>query len=190
MLDREFDSLEDINKTCTNCSMCGLSTTRKNTVFGDGNTNADIMFIGEGPGEQEDIQGKPFVGQSGKLLTRMLNAIELSRDEVYITNIVKCRPPGNRDPHEEEKAACKAFLINQLKIINPKIVVCLGRIASQAMIDNQFRITVSRGIWFKRDNYDLIATFHPSALLRDVSKKSLSWEDFKKIKLKLKELRG
>lgn len=161
---------------------------RTNVVIGDGNRNADIMFIGEGPGQQEDLQGRPFVGPAGQLLDKMLKAIDLTREDVYIANIVKCRPPGNRDPHEDEQEACMNYLRYQLLLVRPKIIVCLGRIAAMAIIKPSFRITRERGSWIERKGYWITATYHPSALLRDEDKKRPAWEDFKAIKAKLAEL--
>ncbi|MBR5467692.1 MAG: uracil-DNA glycosylase [Firmicutes bacterium] len=183
-------SWETLEGACLNCQKCDLWKTRRNVVIGKGNKNADIMFIGEGPGEQEDIQGYPFVGPAGQLLDRMLAAIDMSIDDVYIANIVKCRPPLNRDPKEEEQQACINYLRYQLKLIEPKIIVCLGRIAAKAIIDPDFRITKQRGQWVERKGYWITATYHPSALLRDESKKRPAWEYFKSIRDKYNQLKG
>ena len=183
-------SWETLEGACLNCQKCDLWKTRRNVVIGKGNKNADIMFIGEGPGEQEDIQGYPFVGPAGQLLDRMLAAIDMSVDDVYIANIVKCRPPSNRDPKEEEQQACINYLRYQLKLIEPKIIVCLGRIAAKAIIDPDFKITKQRGQWVERKGYWITATYHPSALLRDESKKRPAWEDFKSIRDKYNQLKG
>jgi len=183
-------SWETLEGACLNCQKCDLWKTRRNVVIGKGNRNADIMFIGEGPGEQEDIQGYPFVGPAGQLLDRMLAAIDMSLDDVYIANIVKCRPPSNRDPKEEEQQACINYLRYQLKLIEPKIIVCLGRIAAKAIIDPDFKITKQRGQWTERKGYWITATYHPSALLRDESKKRPAWEDFKSIRDKYNQLKG
>lgn len=180
---------EELNDKCLNCRGCPLCETRTKVVIGVGNKNADIMFVGEGPGYNEDIQGEPFVGAAGQLLDKMLGAINLDRTQVYIANVVKCRPPQNRDPLIEEQDACIGFLRHQYLLIKPKIVVCLGRISAQALISSDFRITKSRGIWYNKKNCNFIATYHPSALLRDESKKKDAWEDFKAIKLKLDEVR-
>ncbi len=180
---------EELEERCLNCYKCNLSKTRKNVVIGVGNKNSDILFVGEGPGEQEDLKGEPFVGAAGKLLDKMLGAIELDRSQVYIANIVKCRPPFNRDPEKEEREACINYLRHQFLLIRPKIIVCLGRIAAQAIIAPDFRITKSRGIWYNKKNCDIIATYHPSALLRDESKKRPAWEDFKAIRKKYDEVR-
>ena len=181
---------ETLEGACLNCQKCDLWRTRTNVVIGKGNKNADIMFIGEGPGEQEDLQGYPFVGPAGQLLDKMLGAINLSFDDVYIANVVKCRPPHNRDPKEEEQQACMNYLRYQFKLVEPKIVVCLGRIAAQAIIDKDFRITRQRGQWFERKGYWFTATYHPSALLRDAEKKRPAWEDFKSIRNKYEELKN
>ena len=181
---------ETLEGACLNCQKCDLWQTRTNVVIGKGNKNADIMFIGEGPGEQEDLQGYPFVGPAGQLLDKMLGAINLTIDDVYIANIVKCLPPHNRDPKEEEQQACMNYLRYQFKLVEPKIVVCLGRIAAQAIIDKDFRITRQRGQWFERKGYWFTATYHPSALLRDAEKKRPAWEDFKGIRDKYEELKN
>lgn len=181
-------NLESIKRFCFNCKKCDLYKTRTNVVFGDGNENADLMFIGEGPGYNEDQTGIPFVGRAGKLLDKMLNAINLSRQDVYIANIVKCRPPNNRNPLKQESDICIDYLRWQVKLIKPSIIVCLGSVAAKNIIDPNFRLTANRGIWIKKGNVDIIASFHPAALLRDEKKKSPAWEDFKSIKSKYDEL--
>ncbi len=179
---------EILEGACLSCKKCPLWETRTNVVVGTGNKNSKIMFVGEGPGEQEDLQGQPFVGPAGKLLDKMLGAIDMKREDVYITNIVKCRPPYNRDPKEEEQSACMNYLRYQLKLIEPKIIVCLGRIAAKAIISPDFKITSQHGIWYEKKGYYFIATYHPSALLRDPSKKYHAWEDLKKIRDKYLEM--
>ena len=181
-------SWETLEGACLNCRKCRLWETRTNVVIGVGNRNADIMFVGEGPGQQEDFQGEPFVGPAGKLLDKMLASIGLDREKVYIANIVKCRPPGNRDPHDDEQEACMNYLRYQLMLVKPKIIVCLGRIAATAIIDKDFKITRQHGQWTERKGYWFIATYHPSALLRDESKKRPAWEDLKLIRAKLDEI--
>ena len=181
-------SWETLEGACLNCRKCRLWETRTNVVIGVGNRNADIMFVGEGPGQQEDLQGEPFVGPAGKLLDKMLASIGLDREKVYIANIVKCRPPGNRDPHDDEQEACMNYLRYQLMLVKPKIIVCLGRIAATAIIDEDFKITRQHGQWTERKGYWFIATYHPSALLRDESKKRPAWEDLKLIRAKLDEI--
>ena len=181
-------SWETLEGACLNCRKCRLWETRTNVVIGVGNRNADIMFVGEGPGQQEDLQGEPFVGPAGKLLDKMLASIGLDREKVYIANVVKCRPPGNRDPHDDEQEACMNYLRYQLMLVKPKIIVCLGRIAATAIIDKDFKITRQHGQWTERKGYWFIATYHPSALLRDESKKRPAWEDLKLIRAKLDEI--
>lgn len=179
---------EHLKQSCQNCTKCGLCETRKNVVFGVGNQNADIMFIGEGPGEQEDLQGQPFVGPAGKLLDDMLSIIDLDRNKnCYIANIVKCRPPRNRDPLETEQDACIDFLLEQIKLIQPKIIVCLGRIAAMRMLSPDYRITREHGQWVNKDGIWLTAIYHPSALLRDVSKRPETFADLLSIRNKIRE---
>ncbi len=177
----------DLQQRCLACTQCGLCKTRHNVVFGVGPQDADVMFVGEGPGEQEDLQGEPFVGAAGKLLDDMLSIIDLSRENVYIANIVKCRPPRNRDPQEEEQEACIGFLREQMALIRPKIIVCLGRIAAKKLIDPQFRITREHGAWVQKSGIWMSATYHPSALLRDVSKRPEAFDDLMTIRAKIRE---
>ena len=180
---------EALESTCRSCQRCALADTRTNVVFGVGNPNAEIMFIGEGPGENEDLQGLPFVGRAGELLDDMLAVIDLDRNtNVYIANIVKCRPPQNRDPLNTEQDACIDYLRNQVALIRPKIIVCLGRIAAKKLIDDGFRITRQHGQWFKRGDFWMMATYHPSALLRDVSKRPEAFEDLMALRQKVREL--
>ena len=181
---------DDLEQTCRACRRCGLAEGRTNVVFGVGNREADVMFVGEGPGYYEDQQGEPFVGRAGQLLDKMLASIGLDRQKVYIANIVKCRPPENRDPLPEEQECCLTYLRAQFALIRPKILVCLGRISAKVIIDKNFSITNERGLWFERKGVWMTATFHPAALLRDEGKKPLAWEDMKAIREKLKELDG
>lgn len=181
-------TLEELESIVNKCRRCPLHRTRTNVVFGEGNTKANMIFIGEGPGFYEDKMGRPFVGRAGQLLDKMIEAIGLRREEVYITNIVKCRPPNNRNPLEEESDICIEFLRWQVKIIDPTIIVCLGAVAARNIIDRNFKITRQRGIWFNRGKYSIIATYHPAALLRDQSKKREAWEDFKSIREKYKKI--
>ncbi len=181
-------SWEQLEGACAACRRCGLCETRRNVVIGDGARESRILLIGEGPGEQEDLQGRAFVGPAGQLLDRMLACIGLDRGQVYIANVVKCRPPRNRDPLPEEQAACLPYLRAQVRLIRPQVIVCLGRIAAQAVIRPDFRITREHGQWVERKGYWLTATYHPSALLRDPSKKRDAYEDLKKLKSKLEEL--
>ena len=178
-----------LKEACGNCTRCGLCETRHNVVFGVGNEKAGIMFVGEGPGEQEDLQGIPFVGPAGKLLDDMLSIIDLSRERnCYIANIVKCRPPRNRDPLETEQDACIGYLRNQFALIRPKIVVCLGRIAAKRLIDPDYRITRQHGQWVEKNGVWMTALYHPSALLRDVDKRPETFDDLLSIRVKIREL--
>ena len=180
---------EQLEQSCLSCTGCGLCETRHNVVFGVGRRDTDVLFVGEGPGEQEDLQGEPFVGPAGKLLDDMLSILDLDRNaNCYIANIVKCRPPRNRDPLETEQEACIGFLRNQVALIQPKIIVCLGRIAAKKLIDPDFRITRQHGQWFRRGEFWMMATFHPSALLRDVSKRPEAFDDLMSLRGKMKEL--
>ena len=184
-----MESWESLEQKALSCTDCGLCETRHNVVFGVGNRETDVLFVGEGPGEQEDLQGEPFVGPAGKLLDDMLSILDLDRSSnCYIANIVKCRPPRNRDPMETEQEACIGYLRNQVALIKPKIIVCLGRIAAKKLIDPDFRITRQHGQWFKRGEFWMMATFHPSALLRDVSKRPEAFDDLMGLRAKMKEL--
>ena len=178
----------ELEKSCQSCEGCSLCETRKNVVFGVGLKTADVMFIGEGPGEQEDLQGEPFVGPAGKLLDDMMAIIDLDRQNSYIANIVKCRPPHNRDPKEEEQDACIEYLRNQVSLIQPKIIVCLGRIAAKRLIDPEYRITRQHGTWLQKGGIWMTAIYHPSALLRDVSKRPETFEDLLSIRKKIQQL--
>lgn len=179
----------DLKSMCADCTRCGLCETRNNVVFGIGNENADVMFVGEGPGEQEDLQGIPFVGPAGMLLDEMLSIIDLSRSSnCYIANIVKCRPPRNRDPLETEQDACIGYLRNQVMLIKPKIIVCLGRIAAKKLIDPDYRITRQHGQWVEKNGIWMTAIYHPSALLRDVGKRPETFDDLLSIRSKIREL--
>ena len=183
-----MQSWEALEKTCLSCTGCGLCETRHNVVFGVGKRDTDILFVGEGPGEQEDLQGEPFVGPAGKLLDDMLSIVDLDRNNCYIANIVKCRPPRNRDPLETEQEACIGYLRNQVALIRPKVIVCLGRIAAKKLIDPDFRITRQHGQWFQRGEFWMMATYHPSALLRDLSKRPDAFDDLMSLRQKMKEL--
>ena len=181
---------DELERLCHACTKCGLCETRHNVVFGVGNQETDILFVGEGPGEQEDLKGEPFVGPAGKLLDDMLSIIDLDRSKVYIANIVKCRPPGNRDPLETEQEACVGYLRNQVALIKPKIIVCLGRIAATKLIRPDFRITREHGVWTQRGEIWMTATYHPSALLRDLSKRPEAFDDLINIREKLNSLKS
>mgnify|MGYP004698118921 FL=1 len=181
----DWTSLEE---SCLSCRGCGLCETRHHVVFGVGKRDADILFVGEGPGEQEDLLGEPFVGPAGKLLDDMLSIIDIDRTNCYIANIVKCRPPHNRDPQEAEQDACIGFLRNQVTLIKPKIIVCLGRIAAMRLIDGKYHITREHGTWVRRGNMWMTALYHPSALLRDPMKRPETFEDLLSLRAKVQEL--
>ena len=172
---------ESLQTACLSCTSCPLSQPRHNVVFGVGPQDAEVMFVGEGPGENEDLQGEPFVGAAGKFLDEMLSIIDLGRENCYITNIVKCRPPRNRDPMQTEQDACISFLRAQTKLIQPKIIVCLGRIAAMEYINPNFRITREHGLWYDIEGTYRMAMFHPSALLRDPGKRPETFRDLKSL---------
>ncbi len=177
-----MDRLELLRQDCLACRECPLCRTRHNVVFGVGDPNSELMFIGEGPGENEDLQGEPFVGAAGRLLDDMLEMIDLRRSQVYIANVVKCRPPQNRDPLGEEQAACRHWLDAQREIIRPKLIVCLGRIAAMAVIRPDFRITRDHGQWEDIDGARAMAMYHPAALLRDPSKRPETFVDLRELR--------
>ena len=179
---------EELKNSCLSCNNCRLCETRHNVVFGVGNENADILFVGEGPGEQEDLKGEPFVGAAGKLLDDMLSIIDIDRSNCYIANIVKCRPPQNRDPLETEQDACIDYLRNQVALIKPKVIVCMGRIAAMQLIRPDYKITREHGQWVEKNGVWMTAIYHPSALLRDVSKRPETFSDLLSIRAKLREL--
>ena len=180
---------DELKNACHACTACGLCKTRHNVVFGVGKESADVMFVGEGPGEQEDLQGEPFVGPAGKLLDDMLSIIDLDRKEnCYIANIVKCRPPMNRDPQEDEQDACIGYLRHQVALIKPKIIVCLGRIAAKRLIREDYRITREHGQWVQKNGVWMTAIYHPSALLRDVSKRPETFDDLISLREKLRQI--
>ena len=168
---------------CKECRQCGLCETRHHVVFGMGNPEADLLFIGEGPGENEDLQGLPFVGRAGQLLDKMLTAVDLDRNrDLYMTNIVKCRPPQNRDPKPAEQEACIGWLRNQVSLMRPKMIVCLGRIAAMKLMKPDIKITKEHGQIFKKGNTLMMATLHPAALLRNPSSKPAAFEDYLKLR--------
>lgn len=183
-----MENLEAVRQSCLSCKNCSLCERRTSLVFGTGCETSPVMFIGEGPGEKEDLQGEPFVGPAGQLLDVMLKLIGLDRKSVYIANIVKCRPPMNRDPSPEERQACLPWLEKQIEIINPKIIVCLGRIAATTLIDSDFRITREHGQWYNINGRSVIATYHPSALLRDEAKRPDAFADFRLIRAELRKI--
>lgn len=162
---------DELYEKCNSCKACSLGETRTNLVFGCGNRNADLMFVGEAPGENEDLTGTPFVGRAGKLFDKYLEAVGIERDEVYIANILKCRPPKNRDPERSEEDACIGYLREQVRLVDPKIIVCLGRIAAMRLISPDYKITKEHGVFVNRGRFLMTAVYHPSLLLRDPRKK-------------------
>lgn len=182
-------SMEELRNYIEECKNCPLHENRTNVVFGAGNQEAELMFIGEAPGSEEDSQGEPFVGAAGKLLTKIINSIDLSRDDVYITNVVKCRPPENRNPKADEIEHCMPFLLRQLEIIEPEIICTLGAVATHALLDTDEGITKIRGEFYEFGKSKLIPTFHPAYLLRNQDAKRPVWEDMKKIREELKKSR-
>ena len=186
-----FENWEELKENCLNCRKCSLYEARSNVVFGVGNPCAKVMFIGEGPGRNEDLQGEPFVGAGGQLLDKYLAAVDLDRrTNIYIANIVKCRPPQNRDPLQEEQEACMDWLRNQTALLRPKIIVCLGRIAAMRIIKPDFKITREHGQFFKKGNIYMTATLHPAALLRNPAQKPAAFDDFLKLRDKIDELQA
>jgi DNA polymerase len=184
-----MDGWEELEQQCRSCQRCGLADTRTNVVFGAGRRDAEVLFIGEGPGEQEDLQGEPFVGRGGQLLDEMLSLIGLSRAEnIYIANIVKCRPPNNRDPLHTEQESCLPHLRRQVALLRPKIIVCLGRVAATRIMREDFKITQEHGQWEQRAGVHMTAIYHPAALLRDPSKKPDTFADLRSIRAKIREL--
>ena len=175
-------------EACMNCKNCALADTRHNVVFGEGARDAEVMFIGEGPGEQEDLTGRPFVGRAGQLLDDMLAMIDLRREKVFIGNIVKCRPPGNRDPLNIEQEACIGYLRNQVALLRPRIIVCLGRISAMKLIREDFKITREHGQWVEKAGVWMTATFHPAALLRDPGKPPEAFSDLRALRAKIREV--
>jgi DNA polymerase len=182
MLEEKIRLLNDLRmNTIGDCTRCRLSEKRKNIVFGEGNPECELMFIGEGPGGDEDIQGRPFVGKAGQVLRSLIGKMGFKEDEVYIANIVKCRPPGNRNPHQDEIETCIPFLKKQVEIIHPKVLILLGNIALQGLLSSQLRITSARGKFMEYQGIKVMPTFHPSYLLRNPKDKWLTWEDAVKI---------
>ena len=180
--EKRYNSLSELKDIALDCSRCGLREGCTQVVFGSGNKNADLMFVGEGPGKDEDLQGTPFVGKAGQLLDKILEAAEINKEEVYISNIVKCRPPGNRKPTKQEMKTCLWILAQEIKIISPKLIVPLGSTALKGLLDAQGKITKVRGDWVERNGKYFLPTFHPAALLRDEMKKAPVWKDFRKLK--------
>ena len=187
--DAAFSSMEEHFQAICNCHLCPLGATRTNFVYGVGNPKADLMFIGEAPGAEEDLQGKPFVGRAGKLLDRILAAITLTREEVYICNILKCRPPGNRDPLPEEMTKCFPYLREQVRLIHPKLICALGRIAAQALLQTTTPLGKLRLHWHEYEGVPLLVTYHPAALLRFEAYKKDTWEDMQLFKARYDEIK-
>lgn len=181
-----MDNWEKLKSECLNCRRCPLCETRNNVVFGVGPENAEVLFIGEGPGEQEDLKGEPFVGRGGKLLDDMLELIDLDRTKIYIANMIKCRPPKNRDPLETEQMACAEWLRRQIDLLQPKLIVCLGRISAMKFIKPDFRITKEHGQWFNVDGRRVMALYHPAALLRDPNKRPETFDDLKRLQAEIR----
>lgn len=183
-----YNNWEDLEKSIINCKKCKLCTNRTNIVFGTGNKNADVMFIGEGPGADEDRQGEPFVGKAGQLMNKAFQGLSISREKVYIANVVKCRPPQNRVPEQDEAAACLDYLRNQVILVKPKIIVLLGSTALKNILGNEYGITQSRGKWVEKKGILYMPTWHPAALLRDETKKIDFWRDLEQVTEKAKEM--
>ena len=181
-------ALVELGRFTATCRRCRLAEGRQRVVFGSGNPHADLMFIGEGPGAEEDRQGLPFVGRAGELLTRILKAIDLTREEVYIANIVKCRPPQNRDPRPDEVSACVGYLHRQIELIRPRVIVALGRVAAQTLLGNDLALGKMRGDWWLYRGVEMRVTYHPAALLRNQNLKRPTWEDMQVIRDRLREL--
>jgi len=177
----EIPTLADVKKELGDCRRCKLHRTRKTIVFGEGNEKAALMFVGEGPGYDEDVQGRPFVGKAGQLLTKIIESINLSREEVYIANIIKCRPPQNRNPELDEIESCNPFLMKQIRVIQPKIICALGTFSAQTLLKTDTKITALRGNLYHLDGIKIIPTYHPAFLLRNPERKRDVWEDMKKI---------
>lgn len=184
-----MDSWEALKTDCADCRRCALCEGRTHLVFGVGNEKSPLLFVGEGPGEQEDRQGEPFVGAAGKLLDDMLELMEMDRQSVYIANVIKCRPPRNRDPLGEEISACREWLERQIALIHPRVIVCLGRFAAMALIGPDFRITRDHGRWYEKNGVKYMALYHPSALLRDESKRPETFADMRELRRVWRELR-
>ena len=183
-----YDDWEQLEADSRQCNKCRLCKTRNNVVFGTGNKNADLMFIGEGPGADEDLQGKPFVGKAGKLMNMAFEAIGLEREDVYIANIVKCRPPSNRNPENDETMACLNYLRNQVILVRPKVIVLLGSVALKNILGQEYGITASRGKWIEKKGILYMPTWHPAALLRDETKKIDFIKDLKLVMDRMKNL--
>lgn len=183
-----YDNWQELESACRGCQRCELGKTRTNLVFGVGRKDTEVLFIGEGPGEQEDLKGEPFVGRAGQLLDKMLKAVDLDRSKIYIANMVKCRPPHNRDPLPEEQELCLEWLRNQVKLIHPKIIVCLGRISGMKLIKPDLKITQEHGRWFEKNGVLMMPMLHPAALLRNPTQKPAALQDFITLREKIDEI--
>ncbi|HET7435090.1 MAG TPA: uracil-DNA glycosylase [Thermoanaerobaculia bacterium] len=181
----ECTTLSDLALLAAPCTLCRLSATRKQVVFGTGNPNADLMFIGEAPGHDEDVKGEPFVGKAGQLLTDIIKAMRLTRDDVYIANVIKCRPPENRNPEPDELEACRPYILRQLELIRPKVIVTLGKFALQSLTGKSYSIMAARGTWLEFEGVKLMPTLHPAYLLRTPGAKKDVWADMKKVMAEL-----
>lgn len=190
MIRKESENMtwEELESKCASCRLCALGDTRTNCVFGYGNRNAKLMFVGEAPGEQEDLSGIPFVGRAGKLFDKYLEAVGISREEIYIANMLKCRPPKNRDPLPGEQDICIEYLREQVRLIKPKMIVCLGRISAMRLISPDYKITKEHGVWVKKGQYDMTAVYHPSLLLRDPRRKDEMLADMMEVARRYREL--
>ncbi|HWN41568.1 MAG TPA: uracil-DNA glycosylase [Thermoanaerobaculia bacterium] len=186
----ESAELASLRVAAEACTRCRLAQGRQKVVFGSGNPEAELMLIGEAPGAEEDKQGLPFVGPAGELLTKIIQAMDMRREDVYIANILKCRPPGNRDPQPDEIAACRGFLERQIELIQPKVIVALGRIAAQALLGNEGPLGQMRGQWYRVRGIPAMVTYHPAALLRNQGLKRPTWEDMQQVRDRLRELRA
>ena len=180
-------SWQTLQEQVSQCISCPLCAHRTHTVFGEGNPHSSLLFVGEGPGADEDRMGRPFVGRAGQLLDKMIQAMGLQREDVYIANVVKCRPPGNRTPLPEEMQACLPYLRGQFALIRPKVIICLGATAARAIISEDVRITRDRGTWVNKKGIWIMPTYHPAALLRDPTKKRETWQDLQEVMKKLEE---
>ena len=183
-----YDNWEELEQSIINCNKCKLCQNRTNLVFGVGNKNAEVMLIGEGPGADEDKEGIPFVGKAGQLMNKALEGLGIKREELYIANIVKCRPPSNRVPEQDEAEACLNYLRNQVILVKPKIIVLLGSTALKNILGKEYGITSARGNWIERKGILYMPTWHPAALLRDENKKIEFWNDLKEVKKKMEEI--
>jgi uracil-DNA glycosylase, family 4 len=188
MTDETAARWEQLSKNCETCTRCALGATKTKTVFGCGNRETELMFVGEAPGEQEDLSGVPFVGRAGQLFDKFLVAVDIKREDVYIANMLKCRPPHNRDPLPTEQDECMEYLREQVRLIKPKLIVCLGRISAMRLIKPDFKITAEHGIWFERGPFKICAVFHPSLLLRDPRKREDMLRDMQNVKAELDKL--